>query len=469
MNLIQTQERIKKIPLSQVVQYANGADPEMVPPFLALAEIQRRNEQEKNMQRQTPPDSSVKDKIEREAVESGIKQLATDQARQAQNAQQMQQQMTQPTPQVPEGAPTAEAPEEPPAFAEGGITSLPVGNMFNFNNGGVVAFADGDYVENPFKEEKKPAKKQAKPAPREGGVPNMLNEAYRMMQQSAPQTETYEAAMERAKQTNPDLQKPIGEDYLGKLKSIEQADIDARRKFEEREANAGRQAFWDSLIAAGEASRGGGGIGSLLGGFGRSYSGARQAADERRVRQEALQREQDLNMAKMNMEIQNLRRAEARGDVAAAQAHQLEIAKLNRQLETSKLALAGQLAQVQESAKGRGAMMSAYQPEVIKMAEYLRQKFPDMPEQQLLDTAVKYTRAGIAGDTRMDAGRQEIIRKIEDKYRSLETAYATNPAELAKIQQRKQEEINRVLGQQGGIAQPTPGIDPSQWGTPRAK
>jgi hypothetical protein len=38
MNLIQTQERLKDVPLQAVMQYVNGMNPE-VPPYMALSEL----------------------------------------------------------------------------------------------------------------------------------------------------------------------------------------------------------------------------------------------------------------------------------------------------------------------------------------------------------------------------------------------------------------------------------------------
>jgi hypothetical protein len=42
MNLVQINERLKDMPEPLVQQYANGMNPEMVPPYVALGELQRR-------------------------------------------------------------------------------------------------------------------------------------------------------------------------------------------------------------------------------------------------------------------------------------------------------------------------------------------------------------------------------------------------------------------------------------------
>jgi len=83
-------------------------------------------------------------------------------ARQAQSNEQLQQSlMGQPQP-VPEGTPQPPQQEEEipemaqqmPQMAAGGLTSLPTNDMFKFaGGGGVVAFANGDVVEDKAKEE----------------------------------------------------------------------------------------------------------------------------------------------------------------------------------------------------------------------------------------------------------------------------------------------------------------------------
>jgi hypothetical protein len=150
MNLIQVQERLKDQPLRVIMEYANGMNPE-VPPYLALGEMNRRKQMEQSAKTGTPPDGTVKDKLEKEITGQAADLMQAGAAKQAQSNQQLQQSlMGQPQP-VPEGTPQPPQPEEEmpemQQMAAGGLTSLPTGNMFKFaSGGGVVAFADGDLV-----------------------------------------------------------------------------------------------------------------------------------------------------------------------------------------------------------------------------------------------------------------------------------------------------------------------------------
>jgi hypothetical protein len=110
----------------------------------------------------TPPDGTVKDKLEKELTGQAADLMQAGAAKQAQSNQQLQQGlMAQPQP-VPEGTPQPPQPEEEmpemaqqmPQMAGGGLTSLPTNDMFKFaGGGGVVAFANGDVVEDKAKEE----------------------------------------------------------------------------------------------------------------------------------------------------------------------------------------------------------------------------------------------------------------------------------------------------------------------------
>lgn len=141
MNLVQINERLKDMPLQAVQQYANGSNP-MVPPYLALGELQRREKLKQQMvnqqgaaQGQQP---SVKEQIEQKAGLMGLQQA---------QLQQQQAQMMQPRPgPVPAGAPQPEAqPEaEEMAMASGGIARIPVrDDLYQFAGGGIIAFQQG--------------------------------------------------------------------------------------------------------------------------------------------------------------------------------------------------------------------------------------------------------------------------------------------------------------------------------------
>ena len=133
MNLVQIQERLKDAPVQAIMQYANGQNP-MVPPYLALAELKRREsvnqsaQAQQAMQQGQPP--SVKEQIEQAAGLAALQQQMQQQG--------MQGLMAQARPQgIPEGVPQ---PRRQPESE--GIAGLPAGD-FNFADGGIVAFQGG--------------------------------------------------------------------------------------------------------------------------------------------------------------------------------------------------------------------------------------------------------------------------------------------------------------------------------------
>jgi hypothetical protein len=82
LNLVQLQERLKGVPIQALMQYANGANPQ-VPPFLALGELNRRKKMQEGAaaeQAQEMEGSTVKQQIEQAA---GLMALQGNRQRQA--------------------------------------------------------------------------------------------------------------------------------------------------------------------------------------------------------------------------------------------------------------------------------------------------------------------------------------------------------------------------------------------------
>lgn len=512
MNLVAIQEKLKDFPNQTIMAYANGQNPE-VPAYMALAELQRRKRMQQGSKEM--PKETVKDRIERESAQQTMPSMQAQQPQQV--AQQPQQEPQQ-------------AQQEMPAMAAGGITRLPVGDMFNYRDGGIVAFSQGDAVESemsgstPMKRGKtraemreemereraenmrrvalegqneRPVMRQdprlmgvtppeetaqgpqpepvAKPAtrslaaPQQGGGVNalprkdlamdLLKKSQDMANQQPEIPETYEVAMDRARKTNPLLQKPIGEDYQKKLKELSEFDKETRDKFGEREAARSKRDFFDSLIAAGEATRGGGGIGSLLGGFGKASSAAKTAADERAARQEALQREQDLNMAKLNSEIENLRRAEAIGDVKSQQESLAKIADIKNDMKKNQMTLQANTAQTAAMMRGQDmqaatarAQTAAYRKnELFDIAERLRPQFPKLSEEQLLEKALKFTRAGVGAESKLDVVTENRLKKLDETRMRNGVMYANDPKKLNEENAKLDAEERRIRGGLGGL------------------
>ena len=136
MNLIQLQERLKDVPLQAVMGYANGQNP-TVPPYMALAELKRRESVSQSAQSQQDMQKGQQPSI-KEQVEQAAGLASLQKQMQAQGLQSlMQAQGGQPQP-IPGDVPQ---PQQQPQ--EEGVASLPTGEMYNFRNGGIVAFQGG--------------------------------------------------------------------------------------------------------------------------------------------------------------------------------------------------------------------------------------------------------------------------------------------------------------------------------------
>lgn len=452
MNLIQVQERLKDMPLNAIISYANGSSPE-VPAWIALSEIERRNRTQESSQQATPPDASVKEQAERKAVEQGMNQMAADQARQQQQMAQQQQ-----APQAPQ-APMQQPMQAPQGMANGGIARVASDDIFNFGGGGIVAFAGGKLVEEEVPKQRSVQRVQ-KEAP-----PDYLRMSEEALNAPAPTIQSPREALAEARKTSPTLQQPIGSDYEQKIKSLATQDEANRKAFEAREEEAARRDFYNSLIAAGEATRGGQGIGALAGGFGRAYGASRESADERRARQEALRREQDMNIAKLNFEIQNARRAEERGDIEAQQKHETEIAKIQAKLQETKAGGFKDIYQAKKQGeyyeniidvqKRQAAQQQT--PEFVKLVDYFKKQNPNLTNEQAYDMATKYSKSGIAGEYAGERASSKIIADIQKKFTSqLQMARQSGNKSLEEqLTTQMNEEIRKATG--GTPGAPTSG------------
>jgi hypothetical protein len=149
-NLVKIQEELKNVPLQAVMSYVDGRNP-MVPPYLALTELNRRKQIQQSAQaQQQQPQATVKDQVQQQA---GIMALQNQRAQQGmENMQQNAGRVPQPG-AVPMNAPVQAEPAQMPTVkaAGGGLMGLPTPGMFqsrNFAGGGIVAFAKGNEVED---------------------------------------------------------------------------------------------------------------------------------------------------------------------------------------------------------------------------------------------------------------------------------------------------------------------------------
>ena len=145
MNIVQLQYKLRDMPGWAVKAAANGQNPE-IPEMLATMELNRRERVLKASAQ--PPTKSIKEQLEEKLSSQPQEQMGLQgllqQAQQAGGPPQ-QEQVQQP------GQPQqmAQAPQQPQQMRMGGVAGLPTGNAFKqFNSGGIVAFAEGDLVEN---------------------------------------------------------------------------------------------------------------------------------------------------------------------------------------------------------------------------------------------------------------------------------------------------------------------------------
>ena len=316
MNLIQIQEHLKDMPTQAIMGYANGQNP-MVPPYLALSEMNRRKSMEQRAAQ--PPQGSVKEKLEQELMQP--------------------QGITQGMPQMPQGAPQGAPPSMPPegmpqaapeaqmapqGMAGGGLTNLPMrSERFNYAPGGIVAFADGDLVALP---EQAAADVMAKQLAGKSDipVPQSREEARQEQMAKDPRMAAY-------------LNKEPGEAITGLMSTLKAQNEAQRQGAQERQSGQGLATLANALMAGAEGTRGrkGSGTGEAFLGIGKTYAAAEAENYKRQQEQMAIERAQTIEMSKLQADVDNMQRAFAEGRVddamkykASVQARETKIAEL---------------------------------------------------------------------------------------------------------------------------------------------
>jgi hypothetical protein len=134
MNIVQLQYKLRDEPLSIVQAAANGQNPQ-IPEMLATMELNRRQRLQNAGAK--PPTKSIKEQLEEKLSSQPEEQMGLPgvlQQAQQSNGEPQQDQVQQPGQSEPR---------------MGGVAGLPTGAAFKqFNSGGIVAFAEGDLVED---------------------------------------------------------------------------------------------------------------------------------------------------------------------------------------------------------------------------------------------------------------------------------------------------------------------------------
>ena len=393
MNLIQIQDRLKDLPMQAIMGYANGDNPQ-VPPYLALGELNRRKQMEQKAAKS--PQGTVKENIEQQV---GL--LSLQKLRQGQMAQQSAMQGAQ-APTIPENTPEpTEQPQEEMAMAAGGLTRLPVQSM-NFGSGGIIAFANGGPSVNP--------EDRVASIPFDPATATRRADFEAAPQETTPARRFLEAQMGNQDRSNipeefaPSKQSPIGQEYLKYLEERQGRFKEDEQKFKEKEASRAKRDFFQSLIESGEASRGQKGIGALFGGFGRSAGKFANEADERQSAFDKVRQERGDTDAKLKYEIDNLRRAEARGDAKTVYESKVKIAELTQAKDQMRLTAGQKLAGL-ESAEGISALDITSREKIADLDRKSRAAISRMPgaEQQLIEKAIASYREKNPGTSFYDA------------------------------------------------------------------
>jgi hypothetical protein len=391
MNLIEIQENLKDLPIQAIMGYANGQNPE-VPPYMALSELSRRKAME-NRATQAPT-QSVKEQLESEM--SGLPSVMPPPVSQGMPPQGMPPQglpagMPPQRPPLPQQMPQQMPPQgmprppmqampqmAPPRMAAGGLTNIPMNrDIFKYAPGGIVAFAEGELVPGGGGEMGEGTAGEAEARANMGGegppitarmpgaaptsaLQGSLAPAVAMLQKimaggdQGPPVETKadirtKLAEKALADGKPEMAKAItqmpGEALSALVAKLQAQNEASKAQFQEGEGKMGLAALSNALIAAGEATRGqkGLGLGEAFGGFGKSYNAATADEIKRKQAQSALERSQDIETAKLQAEIENLRAAYASGDVNEIQEAQKRVQEQRLKVQANQTGAAKEL------------------------------------------------------------------------------------------------------------------------------
>jgi hypothetical protein len=359
-NLIEIQSLLQnpaQVSMQDLMNYANGSNPS-VPSFLALMELSRRSQIEKNSQEFNRPQGSVKDQTIAALLDRRQSQPANPTLPAQGASLASAQPMVNPAEAAQQVNPTqAQQQVDPTAMpiqaARGGLMTIPVKNMFkakSYATGGIVAFDEGgpsnkdEYVEDrpghyvlrSELEQKNGQKYPPRATYKLGNQtiqgPRSIEEivaglpAIKPLQGSRPEDMTVEQAAARQKE----IQRVAG------VSEDPYADARAYQKsIEERQAQERKGNVFDRFLAQAEAFA----AADPTKGFGYQAAASSKATRALEAEQRALQEKQDavsrdfrLNQAK---EDDARRRGDATGIAGALQKQKEDQAAYDR-LEMDK-------------------------------------------------------------------------------------------------------------------------------------
>ena len=275
-------------------QLANGANKE-IPQFMALNVL---NQMESSNPTPPPPAGTIKDKL-------------TGTPPPMQVAPQM------PQGGAPQGAPMPAPQQHPQAMTRGGIAHLPIDEkMYNFKEGGVIGFKTGDPVPDPtFKDLYTQAKQEA------------ADYAKNMEMPADP-----DALRAKYIQEHPEmaiLNQLPGQELQKGIAAQEAAQkAEYQRQLAQGEGNKAMN-LSNALLQAAEQTRGTrglGGLGPALAGFGGTFNAATKEEQERINKLNATKQEKDMLLLKYKSDLEGAQRAAAEGRFAEKLAYQHSMA-----------------------------------------------------------------------------------------------------------------------------------------------
>jgi hypothetical protein len=333
--------------LQQTIAYLTRAAQGGVPhvePYLALSELNEiKRETEKQASAQATAGSAPQGMPLSQSLPEQLKQTAGIASLQGLRQKQMMGQMLNKGAQMPQ--PVPEGTPQPVQAAGGGLMSLP-----RYRSGGVIAFADEGAVEDPDVSDDDEggggeAAPTAEPFSANARLAQLQAQIDAQRGRKAPTVAGPIATEEELVKKYPDrfgiLNTPAGADTL---KRLEEFQAQQRAEMAQRRQEMRPVSFGKILMDAAEASRGQKGFGniaSMLMGGGKS---ARTQADERLKQEQAFRKEDlGLNEAKMLAmnKVDELRRAQAAGDVQREVKARSDLAKIEKDYNVSLNRLLG--------------------------------------------------------------------------------------------------------------------------------
>jgi hypothetical protein len=449
MNLIQIQENLKDLPTQAIMSYANGQNPQ-VPPYMALSELNRRKSMEQRAAQQ--PTASVKDQLEAAVTHQPPPgQPMPPGAPQMPQGPQGIAQLPSQAPQAPQGQPQGQPPSAPPGMAGGGLAGLHVDDeMFNYAPGGIVAFANetNDQVvpEEEMGDEtySGPAGRLAVPrSPKESGIksslaslpPVVVNAMTKAISgglndlNPADPEDIRREIMEK----NPELAKLAntipGSDLVQLSTKLKEQNEASKNKFQESQGRMGLAGLAKALNAAGEATRGhkGMGLGEALGGYATAHSNFIDEDVKRQQAQTALERQQSIEVSKLDADIAALQQAYAKAqlDGRVADAANLKKSLLDLEIKRREFGVG--------AAKDFGTLVNSVNQTESQRAHYQDQATKGMAQLEIMRAQNKEVnrRADEALGVNKDLRQQQIEEKNR---RYLDQAIKEHPVykEIAK-------------------------------------